>query len=74
MESEVEMMQSVSKVMNRRLENHKTLSAAESVSTDEIVGKMIASELKQLPNDIKIQAKHELSNVFLNTKCWLRQQ
>ena len=59
MESEVEMMQSVSKVMNRRLENPKPLPAAESVTTDEIFGKMIASELKQLPNDIKIQAKQE---------------
>ena len=60
MESEVEMMQSVSKVMNQRLEKPKPLPAAESVSTDEIFGKMIASELKQLPNHIKIQAKHEL--------------
>ena len=63
-ESDLEMMQSMSKVMNCRLEKSKPLPAAESLSTDEIFGKMIATELKQLPDHIKIRVKHEFNNLL----------
>ena len=62
--SESEMVKTMTKVMQRKLEKPRISSAENSLSTDDLFGKLVASEIKQFPTNLKILAKHEINNVI----------
>ena len=63
-----ELMADMSKMMKQRLEKR----SEKDRSTDEIFGSMVGSELAQLPEVLKIQAKNEINNSFV--KCQMQNQ
>ena len=62
MGTEIYVAKSVAKILTQKLENKQ--SSSNSMDADDIFGKMIASELKQFPEHLKFQVKHELSSVI----------
>ena len=63
-ESELEMIKTMSKVMQQKLERPRISNAENSLSTDDLFGKLVASEIKQFPDNLKIMAKQEINNVI----------
>ena len=58
-----EMMTNMSKFTKLKLEKSTTRITGE-LSADEVFGKMIAAEIKQLPGNVKPLAKHKINDVI----------
>ena len=56
-------MTNMCKFMKLKLEKSTTRITAE-LSADEVFGKMIAAEIKQLPGNVKHLAKHKINDVI----------
>ena len=62
-DSEMTMMKNMSQLLEYKLERHRE-HQSDIDDQDDIFGRMIASELKDFPDHIKFQVKHELNSVI----------
>ena len=62
-DSEMKMMKNMSQVLEYKLERHRE-HQSDIDDQDDIFGRIIASELKNFPDQVKFQVKHELNSII----------